>query len=281
MKLTSVELHPSGSDEVCVLSFRDPTRANPYSVKSMSGLDTSDGIVPQFYGKSGSSSAAFYNLSMQKRNVGISILLNPQFTLGKSYSDLRDDLYRMIGSSRTGQIQVQFKNGVDVIAAISGFVTKAEANLFDKTPSVNLTLSAVDPMLTALDPVAVAVAGLNLANFTISDAISTAPHGFSFDANIVAPFASLVVTDPNDASWSFGITPVGGFLTGDHLVFSSDPATKKLYVVRGGVDVYLADVINTGSMWPIMFPGDNHFSFTNPADLALTDFSYYPTYWGV
>lgn len=282
MRVTSVELHPSGSVEVCTLSFRDPTGSNPYNIKTMTGLDGSDGIAPKFYGKAGNSAASFYNLSLQKREVILGISLNPQFTSGKSYSDLRDDLYRMIGSSRTGLVQLQFLNETGVVAAISGFVVKAETNHFDKSPSVLLTLSAVDPMLTALEPVAVPIIGLNPANFVISDTESTAPHGFSFTADIVSPFASLVITDPNDASWSFGVTPPGGwFLTGDVLNFSSDPKDKQLYIVRGGVNIYLADVIAPGSVWPILFPGDNYFSFTNPLDLVLVSISHYPTYWGV
>lgn len=281
MRVTSVELHPSGSSDVVVTSFRDPAGSNPYNMKSMTGLDASDGIAPQFYGNSGSSATGFYNMSMQKRNVVLNITLNPQPALGKSYSDLRDDLYRMIGSSRTGQIQVRFLNETGVVAAISGFIVKAESDLFTKQPTVQLSLSAVDPMLKALDPVIVPIVGLNPANFVVSDPISTAPHGFSFTADIVEPISSLAIKDPNDRSWSFEVVPSGGFLAGDELNFSSDPKVKTLYVVRAGAELYLADVITPGSVWPIMFPGDNNFFFTNPANIIIVDFQYYPTYWGV
>lgn len=281
MRVTSVELHPSGSSDVVVTSFRDPTGSSPYNMKSMTGLDASDGIAPQFYGNSGSSATGFYNMSMQKRNVVLNIALNPQPALGKSYSDLRDDLYRMIGSSRTGQIQLQFLNELGVVAAISGFIVKAESDLFAKQPTVQLTLSAVDPMLKAINPVQVPVVGLTPGNFTVSDVESTAPHGFGFTADIVAPFSSLLIRDPNDRSWSFEVMPAGGFLEGDVLSFSSDPKDKTLYVTRSGNQIFLADVITPGSVWPIMFPGDNNFFFTNPANIVIVDLQYYPTYWGV
>lgn len=276
MRVTSVELHPARSTQVCVLSFRDPTRQNPYNVKQIDGLDPADGIVPQFY------AANFYNLVMIKRDVVIRIELNPQFSLNKTYSDLRDDLYKMIASSRSGLVQVQFKNELGVIAAISGFVTKFEAPTFDKTPEAVITLSAVDPkMLTALVPVNVVVAGLDPANTLITDGLSTAPHGFDFAIAATAAFASLVITDPGDSAWSFGVSPVGGFLDGDVLHFSSNPQSKQIYIVRGGVNIYLADVIAPGSVWPILFPGDNHLAFTNPTHLTWESISYYPTYWGV
>lgn len=279
MRVTSVELHPSGSSEVAVLSFRDPSRQNPYNVKSIAGLDAS--IVPKFYGASKTSAVNLYTFSLDKRVIVIQITLNPSFSLGKSYSELRDDIYKMIASSRTGLTQVQFKNENGVVAAISGFITKLENPISDKSAEVHLTIEAVDPMLMALAPTNVAVAGLNPANTLITDDISTAPHGFDFVMNATAAFAALTISDPNDSSWSFTVTPSGGFLAGDQLNFSSVNDAKKLYIVRGANTIYLADVLTAGSVWPILFPGDNHLSFTNPASLTWQSISYYATYWGV
>lgn len=281
MRTTSIELHPDGSDQVCVLSFRDPRGLNPYSVEGTSGLDASDGIAPKFYGVSANSVAKFFNLSLHKRTVGLQIGLNPEFSAGKTYSDLRDDLYRMIAASRTGLVQIQFKNETGVVAAISGFVTKLEAPHFDKHPRVEFEIEAVDPWLKALVAVDIPVAGLDPADTLIQDQLSTAPHGFQFVMNIAAPNASLVFSDPGDTSWSFGVTPVGGFLAGDVLHFSSDPNDKELFLVRGGVTIYLADVIAPGSIWPIVFPLDNHLAVTHPTDVSWASISYFPTYWGV
>src|SRR5690349_10437174 len=119
MKLTSIEIHPENSSDVAILSFRDPNTINPYNVKGITGLDA-DEIVPRSYG--GSGSFKFYNLSLLNREIVFKVGLNPRFSDHKSYSDLRDNLYRMISSSRTGKIQIQFKRGTDVIAVISGFV---------------------------------------------------------------------------------------------------------------------------------------------------------------
>ncbi len=100
---SSVELHPANSSDVCVLSFRDPTHANPYNVKEIIGLDA-DEIVPRFYGGSGNSK--FYNLLLEKREIVIRVELNPKFGEFETFSDLRDKLYRLIASSRTGIIQI-------------------------------------------------------------------------------------------------------------------------------------------------------------------------------
>lgn len=280
MKLTGVELHPANSSDVAVMSFRDPRGENPYNVTGITGLGA-DEIVPKYYGGPGNTDGNFYNMSLMKRDVVIKIQLNPSFADNQSYSDLRDALYRMIASSRTGKIQLQFKNLTEVVAAISGFISKFETSLFEKTHEVQITIKCDEPMLKALNPTVVAVAGLNPANTTIQDAKSTAVHGFQFDLGITANIASLIATNSGDSSWQFEVIPVGGFLAGDVLHFSSEYNNKYLYLTRGATTIQLADVISAGSVWPILFPGSNVFALTHPTNVVWNAISYYPTYWGV
>lgn len=577
MKITSVELHPSGSSDICVLSFRDPSRANAYNVKAMVGLDA-DSIVARYYKGLGSSKA--YNLSLEKRDVVIRIGLNPDFSQDETYSDLRDDIYRMIASSRTGLLQIQFKNDLAVLGVVSGFVQKVEAPHFQQEPEVQITVECLDPMIRGLDPINVDISGtffdldesynrLTLAeasgedgstlwgaenikstsyllngsfadtshwggyhtvpitvdtgelvmqntdasgawgafsdmipakfgeewtisflarslhrgrayisfvgstdfagdwitldpnintplsltavapagttgiiayvmfenenllgdgktgrasvasltqkngvtdgthafrmrttglgvNFieppvslpafageeytfaldltplrfagsvmapcikfldaannvlqdtntiwntvmettrrshtatapagttqvkpyiailpsfeaelidmdrlsfkkgtdttyeeprgtgyyakNITDDLSTAPHGLTFDIKFNLGLAQIVITDPDDDSWYFTLTPAGGFLTGDVLHFSSEFNKKELYIVRDGVNIPIADAIETGSTWPIIFPGLNRFAIANAANLVWNSLSYLTAYWGV
>jgi hypothetical protein len=279
MKLTSVELHPKNSSEVAVLSFRDPRRANPYNVKAITGLDA-DEIVPRYYGGS-LGSEKFHNLSLKKRTIVVRIGLNPSFANGKSFSDLRDAIYKVIHSSRTGTLGLQFKNGANVIAAISGFVTKLEAPLFNKEPEVQITVQCDEPMLKAPARINVDVTGLSTANAVITDDISTAPHGFLFTANVLANTASMTIVDPDDLTWALEVIPPGGFLLGDVIHFSSELNNKYLYLVRGGSTYYLADVIVPSSVWPIFFPGENKLQISPSIKFAWASIEHYPTYWGV
>lgn len=278
MKLTSVEIHPESSSEVVVLSFRDPASVNKYNVKGITGLDA-DQIVPKYYGTS--SGSKFYDLSLEDRNLVVRIGLNPDFASSQTYSDIRDELYRVISSSRTGRVQLQFKNTTDVVAAISGFISKFEAPQFEKTQEVQLTISCDEPLLKALTPVSVVVAGLNPALFGIIDNLSTAPHGLKMVASINANISSLIITQLGYPDVLFTITPVGGFLNGDVLHFSSEYKDRELYLVRGSATTQLADVIAAGSYWPTMFPGGNSYVFSHPTNVVLTSITYYPTYWGV
>lgn len=277
MRLTSVEIHPANSSNFAVLSFQDFRRQNPYNVKTIIGLDA-DEITSRYYGGSASK---FYNLSLLKRDIVIRIELNPRFALNESYSDLRDSMYKMIASSRSGILDIHFKNGVNTIAKLSGFVKKFEAPHFTQTPELQLTIECKDPLLKAPTRTTVDVTGLDPALTTIQDNLSTAPHGFMFEVSFLGALATFSIADPNDASWVFEVSPAGGFLIGDILHFSSEQGEKFIYIERGLDTIYLADVITSGSVWPILFPGDNVFAIENPASVQWDAISYCATYWGV
>lgn len=278
MKITSVELHPANSSEIAVLSFRDPKRINPYNVKTIVGLDA-DQIVTRFYKGSGNS-GRFYNLTLEKRNIIVRIELNPSFATG-SYSDLRDALYKMISSSRTGSIEIKFKNGTNVLAVISGFISKFEAPNFTKTPEVQITVNCSNTMLQAPLPVYLDTAAIIPTAINFRDDISTAPHGFAMQIGVLEPATTFTISDPNDPNWSFQATPVNGFFTDDILAFSSELNNKYFYIIRGVTPIYLADVITPESVWPIQFPGDNLFTIAEMSKMTFLSVSYYPTYWGV
>ena len=276
MKVTSIEIHPEGSTEVVILSFRDPRRLNPFNVTSIVGLDA-DEIVPRFYGVSGVKK--YYSLSLEKREPVFKIELNPSFD-DQTYSDLRDQLYRSIASSRTGIVTIEFKNGTEVVAILYGFISKLENDLSAKNQSVTLTVNTIEPILKAPVRTSLNILTLDAASAHILDDKSTMPHGFIFEMGFLGPQATLSITPPDDA-WAFNITPVGGFLLGDILHFSSELNNKYLYVRRSGVDIHLADAIGSNAIWPIMFPGDNILEFSNPTNLVWESAAFYPTYWGV
>jgi hypothetical protein len=287
MKVDIVELHPDNSSDFAVLSFKDPTRDNSYNVKSIVGLDA-DNIVPKHYG------AAFFNMALQSREIVMKIGLNPNFSAGESFASLRDRLYKMIASSRTGLVDIWFRytysnDAFTTIIAnrarISGFITKFEAAQFERTQEVQITISAIEPFLKSFSEIPVDVSGPLFTPMpiitNIMDTESTAPHGFDFDITFLGFVATFSMSNPFDASWSFDVSPVGGFGDGDVLHFSSEPKDKKLYIQRGATQVPLGDVIAPGSIWPIIFPGDNYFTFDNYALMEWTNLSYYNAYWGV
>lgn len=281
MKVTSIELISENSFNSVVLSFRDPGATNPYNVKTITGLDAGL-VIPKYYGTSRSGDKRLYNLTLNPRQVVMRVALNPDFTNNLGYSELRDELYKKIASSRSGLVQIQFKHGVEVIAAVSGFISKFESFGFDKAPDVQITIDCNDGMLRGIVPINVDVSGLDTSDTNLTDYISTSPHGFTFVAQISTPSSipAITITDyTNDNTW-LEIIPTGEFLDGDVLYFSSE-YNKYLYIIRNGIIINLADVITPNAVWPHMFPGDNNYMFTPAPNITWESIQYYPTYWGV
>jgi hypothetical protein len=125
MKIDNISFRCSGDTEHAVFSFRDPTSLNPYIAKAVVGLDAEE-IVPRFYGVGQTSNIRFYAQTVERRNVILRLALNPDVAQGHSFSSLRDNLYRTIASTRTGRVELQFRQGLNVIAALKGFIVKLE-----------------------------------------------------------------------------------------------------------------------------------------------------------
>jgi hypothetical protein len=282
MKLTSIEIHPEGSSEYnnCVLSFRDPQRSNPYNIIAVDGL-SADQIVPYYYGVSGNPSLKYYNLMLQNREVIFRIELNPSFEVNETYSDLRDRLFKMISSTRTGLVWLRFKNGNSITAITKGFITKLDASTATNKPEVQITVLCSDPMLQAQNKTIVDINGFDPGYTILTDDLSTAPHGFRFGMNFTGETNTLTIEDPTNLGWKFEITPVGGFIADDILYFSSYAKDKYLYVLRNGDEIHLADSLLFNSVWPIMFPGVNTFSVSPSPIMNWRFIEYYSTYWGI
>lgn len=281
MRVTDVSLY-SNNIEAITFSLRagDPTAQ--YMVRTIIGLDAEE-IVPKFYGVGLQTKPKYYDFGMKPRDIVIRFVLNPRFNLGESYSDVRDELYKVISSSRTGQIAMHFNSGGTTVARVFGFITKFEVPHFSPLPEVQITMRCIDPMFRAINPVRYLTADIKTDNpIMIPDSLSTAPHGFTFQATFKAAAPSFTIQDvQTNPEWKFKITPSGGFLINDVLYFSSEYANKYLYIIRSGSTIQLVDKIEPGSIWPVIFPGINNFHFVDLASINWNQIEYYAAYWGV
>lgn len=260
-----------------VLDMRDPTALNAYKVKKITGLDAEE-IFSKFYRK-GSDGETFNLLTMKSRQIVMTIGLNPNYALDQSYSSLRDGLYKIISSGRSGTVDIALKNGDEIVAIISGFVSKVNAPLFNKNQEIELTINCNPAVFRSYAPHNVSYVGLGFTDAVVTDTGSTAPHGYSFELEFTSSAADLTITDPTDTNWQFKV--IYPFVDGDRLFFSSEENRKRLYLLSDGATIDILGSITSDSIWPIFFPGENHISLSNSSVLVWRAFSYYETYWGV
>lgn len=283
MRVTDVAIW-ANEEEVVSFSLRKEKTKSRYIARQILGMDATE-ITPKFYGRSSFSGERFYDFGMKPRELVIRVILNPSFELNEEYNTVRDELYRAISASRTGKIEIRFHSGASVVAKLMGFVTKLEAGYFNKLPEAQLTIRCDDPMFRGLNPVRVETADIPAVNpLRLSDTVSTAPHGFSACVSITNPLTEFIIQEKQtDPEWEFHVVPDGGFDVGDKVLFSSDMASKYLYVIpSGGTDpIYLIDKIEPGSMWPVLFPGSNEVYFPDWGSFVIDYVEYYTAYWGV
>ena len=281
MRITDVSIY-SGSIETVSFSLVSSDPSARYMVRDMLGLDAEE-LVPRFYSFGLQSGAKFYDFVMKARTIVIRFTLNPNFSFGESYSDIRDTLYKSISSARNGLVTLNFNSSGATAAKIMGFITKFEVPYFTPLPEVQITIRCDDPIFRAINPVHYKSTDLKTTNpIQIADSISSAPHGFEFQATFKAASPALTIQDQaSNPDWYFKVIPTGGFLSGDVLTMSSEYSIKKLYYVRGGVTTYLVDKLDTKSVWPIVFPGVNNLYFLEIANFNWNYLEYYPAFWGV
>lgn len=294
MSMTSLRMM-SGSGESMDFPINDP-RA-PYILKKITGTDPDD-LTPKFYGFSIDADTKFYDLGLKPRQVSFLIQLNPRFNLGETHKSLRDSLYKKILQSRGGSVDLLFFDGPSAQIKATGFITKFEAPLITKTPTVQITVLCNDPMLRGTTLFRVEEDELNTAydsdwkTFTIVDSLSNAPHGFQMQITAVASFVGwlLIQDHPTDPTWKFTIEPHQfGFEGTDIYFFSSEFRDRDSYMTRsldGTPDIeYLMDVIYPDSTWPIIFPGSNTFYLScegsDNADFNVDYVEYTAAYWGL
>ncbi len=296
MKVTSIKLTPNNSTmSPIILSFKSPIGTNPYLCKAIDGLAT-DEIVPDYYGYSTSGTDLFYNLINAKRDIVVLMGLNPSFASHETYSALRDTLYSMIVSSRTGLITIEFVHGDTTIAVLSGRIGKYETNLFEPKQEVLLTINCIKPNLRGIPTVELTDQPDSTGLLVVEDDISTAPHPFIMELAFTDSIDSLQIKQINpmfpadDQQWNtLDILPHGGFSPGDILSYSNEDydipnfydGDKYLYYRRDGGATHLLDVVRPHSKWPIIFPGVNNYVFSHHDAFTLNYLRYWPSYWGV
>lgn len=279
MRVQRIGLY-SNDTEVATFDTARADPRNPYVLKAVDGLDAEQ-ITPKFYGQGLVSNANFSTLALEPREVVMRIGLRPNWRVGGTPADLRGNLLRAIASNRTGLVQLRFFDDEVVAGVLDGFITKFNAPVSSKDSDVFITVKCDNPLIRSLNPTGQIVDDIDVVGQPIlNDPVSTAPHGFRFKLTYTAtsPVLAIYNTTPGDPDWVFWVTY--DFEIGDELYFSSDDNEKYLYRVRSGDTLHLADALEVGSVWPIMFPGENKFTVANDV-FDWDEIYWYETHWGV
>lgn len=279
MQIDSIDIVSSDLTNSNVFSL-SPDVYGQFQVKGITGLDA-DEIIQSYYATSLDDSKKFYEYALKPRTIVIRAATNPNFKIGESYSDIRDQLYKIISSTRSGELTLLFKDGANVVAMLMGHITKFEVPYFQKLPEVQITIECNNPIFKGVSPIEITLVDNTTELLTLPDSISTAPHGFTLKFRMTAAAAELNIHDP-DGEWEFAVNISGGFLTNDVIEISSVYDNRYVTITRSSVTSQIAEHIQPDSVWPIIFPGVNEFEFDQSNHADWQDVArYYPAYWGI
>jgi hypothetical protein len=284
MRLTTVVLTTSPDSEEVEFALKPLGARHRYILRAMVGIDA-ENLVPKFYGFGANTGKRFYEQTMPPREIVMRVALNPVYSNNEDVSDLRDSIYRLISSHRSGELMVEFRSGGTSVSAIKGMLTKMEVGYFNKTPELQITIECKDPMFRSINPVDIPVDELPTwpDPAEITDGSSTSPHGFSFKVKFTATTTTFRVQDDgSDPDWIFQVTPSTSFLTNDELHVSSEYGQKRVFWNKAsGTDIDLMDKVTETSVWPQIFPGLNTLYFMEIANFDWLEFKFYSAFWGL
>lgn len=279
MRVSAIDLYTSDV-EFMTVNLRTPGSRDKYHAKAIIGLDA-DELNPRFYGFGAVAGAKYHEYTRKVRDIVMRVVLNPNYKLNERYSDIRDDFYRAISMNRTGEVRLVLRSGASSVAQIYGRIIKLEVPHFSKIPELQVTIRCDDPIFRGVSPVelesADIVSGTDLIEFT--DAISTAPHGFTLVTTVSTGVSSFTLRAPDD-DWVFDVAYA--LVAGDVLTLSTEYGAKALSIFRSpGTTINLMDKVTTESFWPVIFPGYNEWGWDNLANFGAKTLSYKTAFWGV
>lgn len=301
MLIDNVDLAARNFSRAINLGFRDPGNLLPYQVKSMTGIDADD-IINQFVGNPTGDEFGFSIPKLVKREVVLFLGLNPDWKINQTFSDLRDEVYRLVGSCPSGMVWLRFNHGTSeddshVKAVLAARISKVEANHFVERPEIQVTITAEDqPMLQApsveSDDELFAkwveneeLPGENAVK--LEDLLSTAGHGFEADFTITGSTTTFKMEGRGTLEGLVFEIDGFNFEEDDRLLLSSRPENRYAYVQRGETVIHVVDKMTENSIWPIMLPGSNFYTYGDEEDwgtdslVTWDEARWTPTYWGV
>lgn len=221
------------------------------------------------------------------RDVVLRIGLSPQ--LGQSFSELRDNLYKLIGRT----VYVKLMNGSLVTAQVTGYIQKVEPVHFSNKPDITVTIECQEGVFSSPNYVDIPVSDLQgMTNPIINYPDGTAPAGLELTfKNLVTSKTGFSISNHSEF-WHSGSGDVNNLFQitytidpNDIVVIVTHPRNRSIMFYDDSTTTWIdiTGYLNAGAVWPMLFPGVNQFAWslnwvTTP---GWTLARYIPRYWGV
>lgn len=131
-----------GNGEI-VLQLAGATPYDEFILLDASGLGISEHDV--FMGKAVNGYSSFVSRNPHGRQIVLTLKLNPDYTKGRTTSNLRDKLYGMFGYNNNAFVWFDVRKGETTLMTVYGYISKIESSYFTKDPVAQITILCESP----------------------------------------------------------------------------------------------------------------------------------------
>lgn len=253
------------------LPFKNVNPNSPYILKAADGLGPPE--IDVMMAKTTDLGGYYKGRQAQYREPVLRILLNPDYQQNKTVSDLRAELYGLLTSDNSDQVQIILVDDVTEVMYVYGFVKKFEIVPFNPDPEVQITLACSDAYFVGINDIHSDVTPGT--TFQILNQ-GTADAGFYIRLRLTRNLPWFSLTDARNNAFKIDYR----FETDDILSIDTRSGSRAVQVIRNGVTTSLLYAITMDSKWLYLYGGLNTLQASS-ASFVSEDFYYTPRYWGI
>lgn len=265
----TLPLSANGRAETDLIQVINIDGLNPVKASvSTSPLAVVDGVV-------------YTGSNVPSRNIVLTIRPNPDWEHW-SYESLRRLLYSYFMPKAL--VRLVFTSDDLVPVEIYGIVEDANVNQFSKDPELIVSIICPDPYFTAVDPEIITGQSVRSGGATAT---------ISYDGNVETGVYVKVTQASGATPTVIGIqvgnpatsyfSTLAGVTATEYFEMNSLPRQKYVQNVdmNTGIIVNLLSLVEDGSNWPILQPGENDFSVITDNGVQDWELRYYERFGGL
>lgn len=257
--ITSIEVTNLRGNTLTMGMYENDT--DPYQVAKISGLGPVQATLSSS-SYAGNDGEVFQNAKRAARNIVMEIELDP--VEGEDYGELRRGLYPFFMTKNP--LKLRFHTSTGLYVDILGYVESFESPIFDKDPTVSVSIMCYDPDFE--DPRIVTVESGTVDD---TESLELVYPGSVATGSVVTLNINRVVTDlsiynTDEAGNALQLDFAGSLLDGDTLVISSRRGAKGITLTRAGVQTSYLYGRSAQSKWIELDRGINNFRIYAPGD---------------
>lgn len=273
-----------GATTVKLFDLKNP-RSTPYTARAIDGLGPTE--VDVTLAQTSQGAGIYVGRREQLREITINAYLNPNYLVGETPEQLREDIYLIRPVKEDLSLDfILLMNGVEV-ATTPVYVKRVEVSPFSKDTVTQIVLASTSGYLQAVGPVVLTNPPIDKASPVFVNEGST-NTGFK----VVVEFTGVVnsfgftMTSPS-SKFLLKKLPMDGalFLGGDIVTIDTAIGSRSITVLRSGTTRSALAALTEDSAWLSLYPGENFLKTVQdpvaPMSFVWRSFSHVPKYLGV